>query len=191
MGAILRLKESVRLVHATNVFKTSAILRLKESVRLVHAAKVRLKERVCLVYAAKVCLKERVRLVCVGKVCLKERNRLGHGHISIYMHPGIHVFYLFLMFFPQPGLPEGVLTFSIKECVRVARPSGSPAVAGRFPRPIWAGFPTSKIQIPNSKNQTIPKFKIQNLKYKVQNPKYKIQHPKSKKSKSTSKTSKV
>ena len=82
--------------------------------------------------------------------------------------------------FPQPGLPEGVLTFSIKECVRVARPSGSPAVAGRFPRPIWAGFPTSKIQIPNSKNQTIPKFKIQNLKCKVQNQKYEIQNPKSK-----------
>merc|ERR1711966_52191 len=101
------------------------------------------------------------------------------------------VLYLFLMLFPQPGWPEGVLTFSIKECVRVARPSGSPAVAGRFPRPIWAGFPTSKIQIPNSKNQTIPKFKIQNLKYKVQNPKYKIQHPKSKKSKSISKTPKV
>ena len=31
-----------------------------------------------------------------------------------------------LLFFPQPGLPEGVLTFSNKECLNVDRPSGSP-----------------------------------------------------------------
>merc|ERR1711966_294958 len=64
------------------------------------------------------------------------------------------------VFIPQPGLPEGVLTFSIKECLRAPRPSGSPNMAGRFPRPIWAGSPISglvpphlksKIQIPNSK----------------------------------------
>ena len=38
-------------------------------------------------------------------------------------------------------MPEGVLTFSNKECLRVFRPSGSPASAGRFPR-CGAGSPS-------------------------------------------------
>ena len=41
----------------------------------------------------------------------------------------------YYLFFPQPGLPEGVLTLSNKECLHVFRPSGSPASAGRFPQP--------------------------------------------------------
>ena len=35
--------------------------------------------------------------------------------------------------FPQPGLPDGVLTFSDKECLRVPRPSGSPNAGQAVP----------------------------------------------------------
>merc|ERR1711966_235396 len=87
------------------------------------------------------------------------------------------------LFVPQPGLPEGVLTFSIKECLRVPRPSGSPNAAGRLPRPMWAGSPTSKIQTPNYKKPTIQTSNKQNQKSKIQNQnskiqQFKIQNPK-------------
>ena len=42
---------------------------------------------------------------------------------------------------PQPGLPEGVLTFSNKECLQLARPSGSPVTARAVPPAPGAGFP--------------------------------------------------
>merc|ERR1711966_246926 len=87
-----------------------------------------------------------------------------HLNLCPHPHPAIHTLSLEalnqepspLSSSPQPGLPEGVLTFSIKECLRVLRPSGSPNAAGRFPRPIWTGPPTSKFQNPKSK------FKIPN-----------------------------
>ena len=41
----------------------------------------------------------------------------------------------FMSHVSQPGLPEGILTFSNKECLHVGRPSGSPNAAGRFPQP--------------------------------------------------------
>ena len=38
--------------------------------------------------------------------------------------------------FPQPGLPEGDLTVSNKECVNVLRPSGSPITCRAVPPPL-------------------------------------------------------
>merc|ERR1711966_585555 len=112
-----------------------------------------------------------------------------HLNLCPHPHPAIHTLSLEalnqepspLSSSPQPGLPEGVLTFSIKECLRVPRPSGSPNAAGRFPRPMWAGSPTSKIQTPNYKKPTIQTSNIQNQKYTIQNEtKTKVQTTKSK-----------
>ena len=44
-------------------------------------------------------------------------------------------------FVPQPGLPEGVLTVSKKECVRVFRPSGSPNTGRPVPPACGCQFP--------------------------------------------------
>ena len=47
---------------------------------------------------------------------------------------------------PQPGLPEGVLTFSDKECLRVPRPSSSPN-ARQPPVPPASGGQVSQVDI--------------------------------------------
>ena len=44
---------------------------------------------------------------------------------------------------PQSGLPEGVLTFSNKECLQVARSSGSPVGCRAVPPAPGPGFPQS------------------------------------------------
>ena len=50
------------------------------------------------------------------------------------------------LLFPNHGLPEGVLTFSNKECLNVGRPSGSPdAPPGGSPSP-WVQFLQVDIQ---------------------------------------------
>ncbi len=53
---------------------------------------------------------------------------------------------------PQPGLPGGVLTFSIKECVQVDWPSGSPSTREPVP-PAWARWfpldPSSQKNVAN------------------------------------------
>jgi hypothetical protein len=41
--------------------------------------------------------------------------------------------YVWTYMFPQPGLPEGVLTFSSKECVTMLRPDGSPVTGEPVP----------------------------------------------------------
>ena len=46
---------------------------------------------------------------------------------------------------PQPGLPEGVLTFSNKECLQVALSSGSPVM--RRAVPPAPGGPVSQVDI--------------------------------------------
>jgi len=43
---------------------------------------------------------------------------------------------------PQPGLPEGVLTFSNKECLQLARPSGSPVRCRAVPPALDLGSPS-------------------------------------------------
>ena len=49
---------------------------------------------------------------------------------------------IFVKIFSQPGLPVGVLTFSIKECLRVSRPSGSPNAGRRLPQLLCPVPPT-------------------------------------------------
>ncbi len=53
-----------------------------------------------------------------------------------------------IIIIPQPGLPEGVLTYSNKECLKSARPSGSPITADRFPRCGPAGSPSPWTLVP-------------------------------------------